>query len=67
VAEQVPDAFVDAVTLAGTVEEVAACVRRMAQQGIKHVMVYPQAPDGDVESVLASFAHEVIPRVRAQA
>ena len=67
VAEQIPDAFVDAVTLAGTVEEVAACVRRMAQQGIKHVMVYPQAPDGDVESVLASFAHEVIPRVRAQA
>ena len=67
VAEQVPDAFVDAVTLAGTVEEVAACVRRMAQQGIKHVMVYPQAPDGDVESVLASFAHEVMPRVRAQA
>ena len=49
------------------VEEVAACVRRMAQQGIKHIMVYPQAPDGDVESVLASFAHEVMPRVRVQA
>jgi hypothetical protein len=36
------------------------------QQGIKHIMVYPQAPDGDVERVLTSFAHEVIPRVRDQ-
>lgn len=44
----------------------AACVRRMAQQGIKHVMVYPQAPDGDIESVLTSFAYEVMPRVRSQ-
>ena len=66
VAGQVPDAFVDAVTLAGTVEDVATCVRRMAQQGIKHIMVYPQAPDGDVERVLTSFAHEVIPSVRDQ-
>jgi alkanesulfonate monooxygenase SsuD/methylene tetrahydromethanopterin reductase-like flavin-dependent oxidoreductase (luciferase family) len=61
----VPDAFVDAVTLAGTVEDVATCVQRMAQQGIKHIMIYPQAPDGDVEHVLTSFAHDVIPRVRA--
>jgi alkanesulfonate monooxygenase SsuD/methylene tetrahydromethanopterin reductase-like flavin-dependent oxidoreductase (luciferase family) len=61
----VPDAFVDAVTLAGTVEDVATCVRRMAQQGIKHIMVYPQAPDGDVERVLTCFAQEVIPKVRA--
>ena len=38
----------------------------MAQQGIKHIMIYPQAPDGDVEHVLTCFAHEVIPRVRAQ-
>ena len=52
-------------TLAGTVEDVAACVRRMTQQGIKHVMVYPQAPDDDIESVLTSFAQEVMPRVRA--
>src|SRR5215475_15930010 len=52
VAAQVPDAFVEAVTLAGTVEDVATCVRRMAQQGIKHIMVYPQVPDGDVERVL---------------
>jgi hypothetical protein len=47
------------------VEDVVACVRRMAQQGIKHVMVYPQAPDGDVERILTSFAQEVLPRVRA--
>ena len=44
-----PDTFVDAVTLAGTVEDVATCVQRMAQQGIKHIMIYPQAPDGDVD------------------
>jgi alkanesulfonate monooxygenase SsuD/methylene tetrahydromethanopterin reductase-like flavin-dependent oxidoreductase (luciferase family) len=66
VAAQVPDAFVEAVTLAGTVEDVATCVQRMTQQGIKHIMVYPQAPDGDVERVLTSFAHEVLPKVRAQ-
>jgi len=45
---------------------VATCVQRMVQQGIKHIMVYPQAPDGDVGRVLTSFAHEVIPRVRAE-
>ena len=66
VAEQVPDPSADAVTLAGTVEGVAACVRRMAQQGVRHVMIYPQAPDGDVERVLTSFAREVMPRVRGQ-
>jgi len=38
----------------------------MAQQGIKHIMVYPQAPDGDVERILTSFAQEVLPRVRVQ-
>jgi len=65
VAAQVPDAVVEAVTLAGTVEDVATCAQRMAQQGIKHIMVYPQAPDGDVERVLTSFAYAVIPRVRA--
>jgi len=66
VAAQVPDAFVEAVTLAGTVEDVATSVQRMAQQGIKHIMVYPQAPDGDVERILTSFAQEVLPRVRVQ-
>jgi 5,10-methylenetetrahydromethanopterin reductase len=60
----VPDNFVDAITLAGTVEDVATQVVRLVRQGVTHVMVYPIAPDGDVERMLRSFAHEVMPRVR---
>ena len=60
----VPDNFVDAMTLAGTVEDVATQVVRLVQQGVTHVMVYPIAPDGDVERILRSFAHEVMPRVQ---
>jgi 5,10-methylenetetrahydromethanopterin reductase len=60
----VPDAFVEAMTLAGTVADVAAQVVRLAQQGVTHVMVYPIAPDGDVEQILRRFAHEVMPRVQ---
>jgi 5,10-methylenetetrahydromethanopterin reductase len=60
----VPDNFVDAITLAGTVEDVAAQVVRLAQQGVTHVMIYPIAPDGDVERILRSFAHEVMPQVQ---
>jgi 5,10-methylenetetrahydromethanopterin reductase len=60
-AELVPDAFVDATTLAGTVEEVVSRVVRMVQGGIKHVMINPVAPDGDVERIIQSFAHDVVP------
>jgi 5,10-methylenetetrahydromethanopterin reductase len=60
----VPDRFVDALTLAGTVEDVATQVVRLVQQGVTHVMVSPIAPDGDVERILRSFAQEVMPRVR---
>ena len=41
----VPDAFVDAVTLAGTVEEVAGRVLQLQQLGITHVLINPLAPD----------------------
>ena len=60
----VPDTFVDAVTLAGTVEDVATTVVRLAQQGVTHVMIYPIASDGDVERIMRSFAREVMPRVQ---
>jgi alkanesulfonate monooxygenase SsuD/methylene tetrahydromethanopterin reductase-like flavin-dependent oxidoreductase (luciferase family) len=63
VAALVPDTFVDAVTLAGTVEDVATTVVRLAQQGVTHVMIYPIAPDGDVERIMRRFAREVMPRV----
>jgi hypothetical protein len=59
----VPDTFVDAVTLAGTVEDVATTVVRLAQQGVTHVMIYPIAPDGCIERIIRSFAREVMPRV----
>jgi 5,10-methylenetetrahydromethanopterin reductase len=62
----VPDAFVEAITLAGTVEDVTAQVVRLARQGVTHVMVYPIAPDGDVERILRRFAHEVMPQVQGQ-
>jgi 5,10-methylenetetrahydromethanopterin reductase len=60
----VPDTFVDAITLAGTVEDVTATVVRLAQQGVTHVMIYPIAPDGDVERIIRRFAREVMPRVQ---
>jgi 5,10-methylenetetrahydromethanopterin reductase len=60
----VPDSFVDAVTLAGTVEEVAARIVSMVQRGVNHIIVSPLAPDGDVERVISSFAQDVMPRVR---
>lgn len=59
----VPDSFVDAMTLTGTVDEVTTRVLDMVQRGIKHVMIYPIAPDGDVERIIQRFAHEVVPRV----
>ncbi|MCZ6872149.1 MAG: LLM class flavin-dependent oxidoreductase [bacterium] len=62
----VPDTFVDATTLAGTIEEVAHNVVRMAQRGVNHIMVSPIAPDGDVESILTRFARDVMPRVTTQ-
>jgi 5,10-methylenetetrahydromethanopterin reductase len=59
----VPDAFVDAVTLAGTIEEVATRVAHLQHLGITHVLINPLAPDDDVEQVIRDFAHEVMPRV----
>ncbi len=58
----IPDAFVDAVTLAGPVDEVATRVAHLQQLGITHVLISPLAPD-DVEQVIHTFAHEVMPRV----
>ena len=59
----IPDTFVDALTLAGTVEEVSRHVVRLGQAGVTHVMVSPIAPDGDIEQIIRRFAHEVMPRV----
>jgi alkanesulfonate monooxygenase SsuD/methylene tetrahydromethanopterin reductase-like flavin-dependent oxidoreductase (luciferase family) len=61
----VPDTFVDALTLAGTVEEVTRHVVRLGQRGVTHVMISPIAPDGDVEQIIRRFAQEVMPQVHA--
>ncbi|MGH7335120.1 MAG: LLM class flavin-dependent oxidoreductase [Candidatus Rokuibacteriota bacterium] len=61
----VPEEFVDAVTLAGPAAEVAAGVIRLARQGITQLMVYPLAPDGRIEATIERFQSDVMSRVRA--
>ena len=64
VAPEVPDDFVDAVTLAGPPEDVARGVVRLAREGIRRLMVFPLAVDGRIETTVERFAREVMPRVR---
>ena len=64
-AAEVPEEFVDAVTLAGPPEEVAAGVIRLGRSGITEFMIYPMSPDGRVETTIERFQREVMPRVRA--
>ncbi len=64
VASEIPDAFVDALTLAGTVEQVAVGVARMVRKGVTQVAIYPMAPDQNIERVIKRFAVEVLPAVK---
>jgi 5,10-methylenetetrahydromethanopterin reductase len=64
-AREVPESFVDAVTLAGPPDEVAAGVVRLARRGATQLMLYPVSPDGQIEVVIERFQQEVMPRVRA--
>ncbi|MFQ5828312.1 MAG: LLM class flavin-dependent oxidoreductase [Candidatus Methylomirabilia bacterium] len=61
---EVPDEFVDAVTLTGPPDEVARGVVRLARGGITQLMVYPLAPDGRIESTVERLQREVMPAVR---
>jgi hypothetical protein len=63
VAALVPDAFVDALTLAGPADAVAAGVARMVRGGITAFVLYPMDPEGRVERTIERFATEVVPRV----
>jgi 5,10-methylenetetrahydromethanopterin reductase len=66
VAGDVPDEFVDAVTLAGPPDVVADGVIRLARGGITQFIVYPQAAAGaTAEDVVERFQTNVMPRVRA--
>jgi len=64
VAPDVPDEFVDAVTLTGPPDDVAREVVRLARAGIGQLMVFPLAPDGRIETTIERFAQDVMPRVR---
>jgi alkanesulfonate monooxygenase SsuD/methylene tetrahydromethanopterin reductase-like flavin-dependent oxidoreductase (luciferase family) len=67
VAPMVPDQFVDALTLAGTVEGVADGLARMVRRGIRHVVLYPMDPQGRIERTMERFATEVVPRAARMA
>jgi 5,10-methylenetetrahydromethanopterin reductase len=64
-ASDVPEEFVDAVTLAGPPDEVAAGVIRLARSGITQFLLYPLALDGRVETTIERFQREVMPAARA--
>ena len=55
----ITDAVVDALTLAGTVDEVT---ERVGRAGIGQIMIYPFAPpDGSVDDTIRRFGQEVVP------
>jgi 5,10-methylenetetrahydromethanopterin reductase len=61
----VPDRFVDALTLAGTVEEVTERVVALGRAGIGQIMVHPfTAPGQAIEETIRRFAGEVAPAAR---
>ena len=62
----VPDAMVDAVTLAGPPREVADGVIRLARGGMGQLMVYPLGPGGRIETTLERFQTDVMPLVRGE-
>jgi 5,10-methylenetetrahydromethanopterin reductase len=62
----VPDAFVDAVTLSGPPDVIAAGVARLARGGIGQLMVYPLAADGNIATTIDRFQTDVMPRVRRE-
>ena len=66
IAPEVPDAFVDAVTLAGPPDAIAPEVVRLARSGVAEIMIYPLAVDGRIETTIDRFQSEVMPRVRAE-
>lgn len=61
----ITDRFVDALALAGTVDEVTEHVVALGRAGIGQVMIYPfAAPGGTVEDTMRRFAEQVIPEAR---
>jgi len=56
---------VDALALAGTVEEMTEKVVALGRAGIGRIIVHPfAAPGSSVEETIRSFAQDVAPRAR---
>ena len=61
----ITDAVVDALTLAGTVEEVTERVVALGRAGIGQIMIYPFAPPaGTVDDTVRRFGQDVVPAAR---
>jgi 5,10-methylenetetrahydromethanopterin reductase len=63
----VTDRHVDALTLAGTIQEVTDHAVALSRAGIDGIIIRPFAPEGGtVEETIVTFASEVWPRVMAR-
>jgi 5,10-methylenetetrahydromethanopterin reductase len=61
----ITDRVVDALTLAGTVDEVTEHVVALGRAGIGHVMIYPFAPPGgSMDDTVRRFGQDVLPAAR---
>jgi 5,10-methylenetetrahydromethanopterin reductase len=64
-ASLIPDALVDALSLAGKPGEIAERIMELEETGVKQIALLPYAPKGkDIGYVLNKFATEVMPRLR---
>jgi len=61
----ITDSVVDALTLAGTVDEVTERVVALGRAGIGQIMIHPFAPpDGSVDDTVRRFGQDVLPAAR---
>ncbi len=66
-ARRVPDHIIDAMTLAGTPEDVAPRVGRIVRRGVNQILVRPSpSPEGGINGTLEAFATQVMPIVRRE-
>ena len=66
-AQGVPDHIIDAMTLAGTPDEVAQRVGEIVRRGVNQILVRPlPSPEGGIDCTLEAFATQVMPVVRRE-
>jgi 5,10-methylenetetrahydromethanopterin reductase len=64
----VPEAYLDHLAVAGTLEDVVQQLDQIRRAGIAHITLRPVAsPGGTVEEVVEALAHDVMPRFRLEA